>query len=388
MTALHQEFPARRHSTASRGNKLRMFTKEWHCPKSGRNSATIFNFNGMKKIHLLFGLVTAATVAFLSFFPELGNSPRSSDQIIISPAYQWNQVAPPGSGTHQHEWKPGTYASAVVPLVAFEGNLWMVGQKRVWTSTDGVHWNTFEKHDWGERISTVSTYFRDKLFISGGMDYNTNTFLNEIWTSSDAKTWTKAVPHAEWSPRKNHELIEFKGGLWLFGGETSVDNDKAPDEFVNDAWFSADGIRWTRVMEQAPWPVRANPQMLVFKEKLWLVGGQGHSDIWNTTDGKTWTKIAEESPWKDRYDYGVALFDGLMWVYGGRESNPRNAYNDVWFSPDGVNWVRQTADAPWSRRSGGFSVAFKDKLFLYGGKHTGHPDGFSGDIWTMERLKN
>ena len=131
--------------------------------------------------------------------------------------------------------------------------------------------------------------------------------------------------------------------------------------------------------------MRGNPQVVVFKEKLWLIGGQGSSDIWNSPDGKVWTKVADESPWQDRYDYGAIAFDNLLWVFAGRERNPRNAYNDVWFSPDGQHWIRQTNEAPWTRRSGNFSVVFDSKLFLYGGKHTGHPDGFSGDIWTMQR---
>ena len=72
--------------------------------------------------------------------------------------------------------------------------------------------------------------------------------------------------------------------------------------------------------------------------------------------------------------------------YGGRDSNPRIAYNDVCFSPNGIDWIQQTAQAPWTRRSGNFSVAFHDKLFLQAAKHTGHEDGFSGDIWALEAV--
>jgi hypothetical protein len=262
----------------------------------------------------------------------------------------------------------------------------MVGQKKSWSSSDGIKWTAHDKHDWGERISTVPVFFNNTFFISGGMDYKSKTFLNEIWSSKDGKTWTRTVANAAWSPRKNHAVVAFGNKLWLFGGETSVDKDLAPDKFVNDVWTSSDGIRWTKVMDEAPWEVRAVPRVIVFKDKLWLIGGQGQSDIWNSPDGKTWIRLKDECPWKDRYDYGVMVFDNLLWVYGGRESNPRNAYNDVWFSPNGVNWIQQTAEAPWTRRSGGFSIAFQDKLFLYGGKHTGHEDGFSGDIWTMESV--
>lgn len=339
----------------------------------------------MKTIFVIVGMVTAAGTILLSWSPIRKANPTTA-VAMPSPEYKWTQVAPPGSGTHQYEWKPGTYPSAVVPVEAFSHNLWMVGQKRVWSSEDGIRWQAFDKHDWGERISMAHVFFNNTYWVSGGMEYANNTFLNEIWSSGDGKKWSRVVRNADWSARKGHTVVAFRDRLWLFGGETSVDKQRAPDEYVNDIWSSADGIRWTKVVEEAPWTVRGNPQVIVFREKLWLIGGQGRSDVWHSDDGKTWKQLASESPWKGRYDYGLLVFDNFLWVFGGRGENPANAYNDVWFSRDGVNWRRQTGEAPWTRRSGGFSVAFRNKLFLYGGKHTGHADGFSGDIWTMEPL--
>lgn len=338
-----------------------------------------------KRIYVLTG-ITAALAAAIMTFPTAVKTARVEE--VLSPRYKWTQVAPAGSGTHQHEWKPGTYPSAVVPLVAFNDKLWMVGQKRSWSSNDGIHWQAFDKKDWGERISTTPVFFHNTYWISGGMDYKTKRFLNEVWSSKDGKEWSRVVTNAGWSPRKNHTVVEFKDRLWLFGGETSVDQDLVPKDFINDAWSSSDGIHWTKVMDEAPWEVRGQPRVIAFREKLWLVGGQGHSDIWNSSDGKNWTKISDKSPWKDRYDYGLASFDSLIWIYGGRGADSRNAYNDVWLSPDGVNWIQQADEAPWTRRSGGFSVVFQDKLFLYGGKHTGSSDSFSGDIWTLQKVNS
>lgn len=340
----------------------------------------------MKSIFLLLGLIIAATIMLVSFSGEAEKAQPDSLPVVLSPQYKWTMVAPPGSGTHQYEWKPGTYPSAIEPLIAFNDELWMVGQRKAWSSKDGIKWSAYDKHDWGERISMTHVYFKDTYWITGGMDYATNTFLNEIWSSPDGKSWKRTVLHAEWSPRKNHSVVAFGNKLWLFGGETSVDKDRVPDKFVNDVWSSDDGIHWNKILDQAPWETRGSPRFVVFKDKLWLVGGQGRSDVWNSDDGIHWTKVADNSDWNDRYDYGLIAFDNLIWIYGGREKNPRNAYNDAWFSPNGINWIQQTSQAPWTKRSGGFSVAFHNKLFLYGGKHTGHEDGFSGDIWTLEKL--
>ena len=342
----------------------------------------------MKTINIIFGLLTAVTVLLVSFTPPIDDRVQRSETGAVSPQYVWRQVAPPGSGSHQHEWKTGTYPSAITPVVGPDNFLWMIGQKRVWSAKDGIKWQAFNKHDWGERISTSKIFFNNRLWVTGGMDYSTNTFLNEIWSSQDGKNWSRAERNAEWSPRKGHTVVAFKDKLWLFGGEIGVDEHRSPNEFVNDIWSSSDGIRWTKVANDAPWEPRGNPKVLVFKNKLWLIGGQGRSDIWQSDDGKSWSQIKTEVPWQGRYDYGLAAFDNFMWVYGGRESNPRNAYRDVWFSPDGLRWIQQTDKAPWTPRSGGFCVVFEEKLFLYGGKHTGHQDSFSGDIWTMERVLN
>ena len=337
----------------------------------------------MKTAYLLTGIL-AVSAALRSFYTKVETREHSAAE-RVSPAYEWVQVAPPGSGTHQYEWVPGTYPSAIVPVRGLNNDLWMIGQKRAWSSGDGVKWQAFEKHDWGERISMAHTFFDSTLWVSGGMDYATNTFLNEIWSSTDGKTWTRAVTHAAWSPRKGHTVVTFKNKLWLFGGETSVDEQRAPVDYINDIWSSSDGIHWTKVSDEAPWETRGHPRILVFQNKLWLIGGQGRSDIWQSDDGSTWTQLKTESPWKDRYDYGLTTFDNKIWLYGGREKNPRNAHNDVWFSSDGLKWIRQTDQAPWTPRSGNFSIAFQDKLFLYGGKYTGHKDGFSGDIWILKR---
>lgn len=343
----------------------------------------------MKTLLIISGLMSVVAVMLISFSPvgERAQMKKINElSLPVSPEFKWTQVAPPGSGTHQHEWKPGTYPSAIVPLVAFNNDLWMVGQKKAWSSKDGIKWEVHNKHDWGERISMAPVFFNNTFWISGGMDYQTNTFLNEIWSSADGETWTRTVEHAEWSPRKGHTVVVFNNRLWMFGGEVSVNKDKTPDKLVNDIWSSADGIHWAKVLDTCPWTVRAHPKVLVFKDKLWLIGGQGYSDIWHSDDGKHWTQLKTDTPWKDRYDYGAMVFDNLLWVYGGRESEPRNAYQDVWFSIDGLHWQLQTKRAPWTPRSGGNSVVFKDKLWLYGGKHTGHQDSFSGDIWTMESI--
>jgi hypothetical protein len=262
----------------------------------------------------------------------------------------------------------------------------MVGQKMSWFSDDGIEWRAFKKKDWGERISMTQIFFNGRLWVTGGMDYATNTFLNEQWFSVDGREWKRITGPPAWSPRKGHTLAVFRKKLWLFGGVVSVDEHKVPKDLVNDVWSSGDGITWACMTENAPWSARYGAGVVVFKDQLWVVGGQGHSDIWRSSNGKNWEMIRKHSPWGDRYDNGLVVFNDLLWVYGGREADPQKAFKDVWYSADGMNWHMQTKSAPWTARSGVNTVVFNDKLWLYGGKHTGHEDSFSGDIWTLNMV--
>jgi hypothetical protein len=340
----------------------------------------------MKTMLIILGLMTTVAARFISYLPAEGKHPLkewNASRDLLSPEFKWTEVSPPGSGTLPYEWKPGTYPSGITPVAAFDNDLWMVGQKQVWSSKDGIKWKAFDKTDWGERISMAHVFFNNSYLVLGGMAYSTNTFLNEIWTSVDGKTWTRTVEHAEWAPRKGQTVVAFNKKLWLFGGSTGVAKDRSPNQFINDVWSSTDGLRWTKVADAAPWPAMESPKVLIFKNKLWMIGGQGYSDIWTTSDGKNWTQIKTGAPWKGRYDYGAVAFDNLLWVYGG-DNERFQSYKDVWFSFDGSHWQLQTENAPWTPRTGTHSVVFKDKLWLYGGKHKGFKDSYSGDIWTME----
>lgn len=260
----------------------------------------------------------------------------------------------------------------------------MPGQKAIWESVNGLNWQKYDKADWGERISMACVYFKDTLWMFGGMMYQERRFVNDIWFSADGINWTKASNNAEWQPRKGQTILTYKNKLWLFGGSNAV-ADLSPNSFLNDIWSSEDGMHWTLEKASAEWQGREYPQILMFNDILYMLGGQGHSDIWKSTNGKDWTLLTNESAWKQRYDQGTLVYDNKIWVFGGRDSNSTVAHNDTWYSEDGLIWKSQTLSAPWTERSGANSIVFNNKLWIFSGKHTGAKDNWGGDIWTMEK---
>ncbi|HVF31251.1 MAG TPA: hypothetical protein VNA22_09785 [Pyrinomonadaceae bacterium] len=292
-------------------------------------------------------------------------------------AYEWVNRAPAGNGCFPPKCVEGQFPMAVMPVPAFDGKLWSVGQSAVWSSHDGTTWRSEPKTDWGERHGMEFVFFRNKLWMLAGMR-SWADFRNDVWSSSDGKKWTQITVNAPWSARRGHRVVVFNDRLWLLGGAVSSGRvDQTPTGWLNDIWASEDGVRWTQVTASAAWPPRGDHSAFAFDGKLWVVGTPQSSDVWSSADGKKWTRMTEKAPWGIRQGNGTLVFDERMWIIGGRE------LNDVWSSKDGKSWEAER-NAPWSTRSAIYSVVFNGGIWLFSGK-TGREDSWAGDIWEMRR---
>lgn len=148
--------------------------------------------------------------------------------------------------------------------------------------------------------------------------------------------------------------------------------------------FNPSFLGWEEATASAPWEKRDSHSVVVYKDKIWLMGGLNaeervnspgyvdyneskyFSDVWSSSDGVNWEQVAKTSPWGNRRSAGLADFNGKIWLLGGYV--PDFGYkNDVWSSSDGVNWKQETASAAWPAREGHQVVVFQDKLWLLGG---------------------
>jgi len=287
--------------------------------------------------------------------------------------YKWSQMAEK-QGCFSPNCKKGQFPMAIVPIVAFDGKLYSIGDKAVWTSADGINWSSQPKTDWGERAGLKFAFFKNQLWMLGGMK-SWDDFRNDVWSSSDGRNWRQTISNAKWSPRRNHGVIVFKNRLWILGGaESSGRSDQTPTKFLNDVWNSEDGVNWNQVTANAPWAARNGHLSLVFDDK----GGEGFGDVWSSTDGKNWTQVTAKAEWTARGGNGGLVFDGKMWIFGGV------GFNDVWRSSDGKHWHREFANAPWSTRSTVCSIVFNHRLWIFSGK-TGRKDSWDGNVWAMSR---
>ena len=301
----------------------------------------------------------------------------------------WHSVLPPGSGgfpaapgsQNSPLWESGRFPLTLTPHIAYGDALWMTARTRAYSSPDGLTWIEHTKADWGERIYESIVYFKGRLWMFGGLDYQARAFKNDIWSSSDGVTWS-TLGNAAWPVRGSHTVVVYRDRLWLFGGANHIADDRSTDGFLNDVWVSDDGISWTLVTPASPWSPRDKPGVVVFNDELYLLGGQGTADVWRSSNGRDWTQLVANADWSPRHDFARVAYSGRLWVFGGWTDRSTNALNDVWYSDDGVDWSRQTDHAPWAPRSP-IAVVFHNKIWIYSGKHTGFDDNWSGDVWQM-----
>jgi len=236
--------------------------------------------------------------------------------------------------------------------------------------------------DGSQRNHHVNVYL-DGLYVYSPSHPDTHTpssnkvFQAQIGTAANGKSWTMETAVAGWSPRRAHEVVVFQNKLWVLGG----------DGYRNDVWGSPDGRTWTLETADAEW---AAAPAVVFHNKVWVLGGGGYrNDVWSSPDGRTWTLETADAEWPGRAGHQAVVFQNKMWVLGGA-GNPGGpeyygAQKEVWSSPDGRTWTLETADAGCGRRAGHQAVVLQNKLWVLGGSYKNDvwssPDGRT---WTLE----
>jgi hypothetical protein len=215
-------------------------------------------------------------------------------------------------------------------LVVYKDKMWAI-KGSVWSSTDGVKWRRVaERTPFGARGYGEAIVFRGKVWqLGSGQD---------VWNTTDCIDWKCVTKKAPYGKRAASAVVAFKDKLWLMGGRTPGANTPPEKGYKdvtthNDVWCSADGKRWTRVIEHAPWPTRQWHISKVYRDRIWVIGGHDNvnsknfGDVWWTTDGKTWQRFASKTQFSPRHEVTCYVFDDSLWVVAG---NAWPVQNDVW----------------------------------------------------------
>ena len=118
---------------------------------------------------------------------------------------------------------------------------------------------------------------------------------------------------------------------------------------------------------------------LVFKDKLWFIGGSSYSTTEECQNSdiycfdfadKTISKIST-APFPARMGHTCLLVNGEIWVMGGYNSNSDyGTLNDIWTSQDGFAWKQNNLSIPGASSKGRCMMAastWNNEIWLYGG---------------------
>jgi len=315
--------------------------------------------------------------------------------IVTAAAFAQRQAPNWGKVTDQAGWQARDSQGEVV----YKDQLWIFGgwfsshrpaPRDVWSSTDGKTWKLVkEEAPWKHSDLSMSIVFDDKMWFMGGW-YNGrlpgHSASNQVWRSTDGAHWEQATADAGWTPRIAAAVVEFKGKMWLLGG---IENYFFGDDksLKNDVWFSSDGREWTQATADAGWSPRAYHQATVLNDKMYVFGGGNYlpnyhavNDVWCSEDGIHWTKVTDAAPWHPRLWFSSVVYRDRMWVMGGWSNNPSVNWGDVWYSKDGRDWKELKSEVIWKERHEHAAFVFQEKIWIAGG----HARPLSSEVWSLD----
>ena len=133
---------------------------------------------------------------------------------------------------------------------------------------------------------------KERVFVVGGIDAN-GRFLSTVWSSETGGYWSELSGGIErFSPRAYAALVQYGGGLMLFGGMSQVADSESESVVVKDAQvFSKDfGLTWGAPKSKSEIgdlyvPRYGHSAVVVPNGYIYLIGGKSsavrsNNDVW------------------------------------------------------------------------------------------------------------
>lgn len=229
-------------------------------------------------------------------------------------------------------------------LVPFKNKLWAVDDEcgkvspgHVYATSNGTNWATVVTAPWVSIVRNAPLVYNDKMWVVGVAPSLTWPYQahRSVYCSNAAGTsWTQvleSLPEDIVGPRTSQcdgfATAVFAGKMWLWGGAVTSNywGGGSLDRTTvchNDAWYSTDGVKWTRASVACAWPPRQHHSVVAYNGTLWLMGGDGNgggqfNDIWNSTDGIRWTKAGDSLPRTPGDTFQPLLYHDNLWLFNG-----------------------------------------------------------------------
>ncbi|HNY12056.1 MAG TPA: kelch repeat-containing protein, partial [Candidatus Wallbacteria bacterium] len=257
--------------------------------------------------------------------------------------------------------------------LSFKNKIWIIGgwagnpnfKSELFSSPDGANWASESGIAFAARHSHAGLVYKDRMWIIGGFN---GTAKNDVWSSADGANWIEntkdSTESVRFTPRTSHAAVVFKNRMWVIGGFGAG--------YKNDIWFSYDGANWAEATSETAFTPRTGHAVFVFNDKLYIVGGYDGTkylnDIWSSANGTDWQKLPINSPFEPRQHHAVIVMDKKLWLIGGDNDD---TLNDIWFSDNAADWrnipFAKNDDKRIVPANGRASLLHNGRIFITGG---------------------
>jgi hypothetical protein len=231
----------------------------------------------------------------------------------------------------------------------------------------------------GETSIVFQEQGRPLLVRSGDLKGDSKPRLYGVFVrdaGDPALLWSTGSPMGGWTqettlPDGMDESpgVIHQGGLWLIGGCSANPTGPRSNRVRCYRKNSKNEFGWNDLPD-APFPPRMGHACVVFKEKIWVLGGldadnQPLNDVWNCTvnlsekeDGTliapVWAEVSPPASWSPRCMFAAAVKpvsetqyfrEESLWICGGTRHPYRgDVAADFWYTEDGKEWTNKTSD--------------------------------------------
>ena len=297
-----------------------------------------------------------------SFF--LGSkSPEAFEQ------YKWTRVTESAAFSKSYNFQ----------LLTHHDTLWAFHPDGNYFSLNGKNWTKSGLTNIIYNLAFLDYVpFNNSILGLGHLEGNIEKFTltTEVNKTTDLKSWQLLAKESNLPKRFFYHPFVFNNKIWIVGGSDGK-------ETYSDIWNSVDGVKWTKVADNAPFGKKDRQQFVVFKNKIFMLD----NEVWTSGDGINWNLLTSRITWAPLFGYTPVVFDEKIWLIGCNRSGKFTS--EVMVSCDGKSWEAQTA--PWSPRGGVAAAVYHGKIYMTGGKYGalfGEPDFvYSNDVWTLEKVR-
>lgn len=197
-----------------------------------------------------------------------------------------------------------------------------------WQSANGTDWERLSDIPLKTRMVGAAAKLGESIYYVDG---------DKVLKSSDGTSWEVLTERAPFWSRQAGTLVAHDNRLLYIAGATP--REESGERRYNDlrsysdVWSSSDGVKWTRILDRAPWSARMWPTVIVKDNRIWLFGGFSNEinanlgDLWVSDNGVDWLPVhLPGGPSPRHFATPYATDDGIIFAAG----NAWPVQNDVW----------------------------------------------------------